>query len=122
MIRDFTYIDDIVSGVVRVLDTPPSGNADWDALQPDPASSPAPYRLYNIGNQQPVPLMDFVQAIETSLGKKAIIDFQDMQPGDVPATFADVSDLARELQYKPNTSIEYGIQQFIDWYRAYYHA
>lgn len=122
MIRDFTYIDDIVEGVVRVLDHPPAGNAEWSGLKPDPSSSRAPYKVYNIGNQNPVRLMDFVHAIEAALGRKAVIDFQPIQPGDVPATYADVSDLVKDMHYKPQTSIQEGIQHFIHWYQQYFHA
>ena len=120
MVRDFTYIDDIVEGVVRVIDHPPQGNAGWDASQPDPASSPAPYKVYNIGNQNPVKLMDFITAIEAKLGKTAEKIMLPMQPGDVPATTADVSDLAGDLGYQPATSVAYGIRKFLEWYRAYY--
>lgn len=121
MIRDFTYIDDIVEGVVRVLDHPPKGNTEWSGLQPDPSSSRAPYKVYNIGNQNPVRLMDFVHAIEEALERKAVIDFQPIQPGDVPATYADVSDLVKDMNYKPQTSVQEGIRSFIQWYRHYYH-
>ncbi len=120
MMRDFTYIDDIVEGVIRVIDHPPTGNPNWDSRAPDPASSPAPYKLYNIGNQNPVPLMDFIRAIEEGLGKKAILDLQPMQPGDVPATWADVSDLASELNYHPQTPVKEGIARFLEWYLDYY--
>lgn len=120
MIRDFTYIDDIVEGVVRVIDHAPTGNPHWSGQQPDPASSPAPWRVYNIGNQNPVPLMDFIQAIEDALGREAVKEFMDIQPGDVPATFADVSDLARDLGYKPSTPVREGIRRFVDWYRDYF--
>jgi len=119
MIRDFTYIDDIVEGVVRVLDHPPVGNAAWSGLKPDPSSSRAPYKVYNIGNQNPVRLMDFVQAIEAALGRKAVIDFQPIQPGDVPATYADVSDLVKDLGYKPETTVQEGIARFMEWYLNY---
>lgn len=120
MIRDFTYIDDIVEGVVRVLDHPPAGNAEWSGLKPDPSSSRAPYKVYNIGNQNPVRLMDFVHAIEAALGRKAVIDFQPIQPGDVPATYADVSDLVKDLGYKPETTVPQGIARFMEWYLAYF--
>jgi UDP-glucuronate 4-epimerase len=120
MIRDFTYVDDIVEGVVRVIDHPPTGNASWSGLSPDPASSPAPWRVYNIGNQNPVPLMDFIRAIEEALGKEARKEFMDIQPGDVPATFADVSDLASDLGYRPATPIREGIRRFVEWYRDYF--
>ncbi len=122
MIRDFTYIDDITEGVVRVIDHPPGGNPLWDGLYPDPAGSRAPYKIYNIGNQNPVRLMDFIEAIEAALGKKAIIDLQPIQPGDVPATYADVSDLMRDLDYKPDTPVKTGIGKFVEWYKAYYPA
>jgi UDP-glucuronate 4-epimerase len=120
MVRDFTYIDDIVEGVIRVIDHPPAGDALWDGLQPDPSSSPAPYKVYNIGNQNPVRLLDFIAAIEQALGKTAQMDFQPIQPGDVPATSADVSDLVRDLGYKPETPVEEGIIRFIAWYLEYY--
>lgn len=122
MIRDFTYIDDIVEGVVRVIDHPPTGNPRWSGQQPDPASSPAPWRVYNIGNQNPVPLMDFIQAIEEALGREAIKEFMDIQPGDVPATFADVSDLVQDLDYRPATPVREGIKRFVTWYRDYFKA
>jgi UDP-glucuronate 4-epimerase len=120
MQRDFTYIDDIVEGVVRVLDRPASPNPSWDADEPDPASSTAPYRLYNIGNNQPVELMRFIAAIEEALGRKAVLNRLPMQPGDVPKTFADVDDLAADVGFAPNTPIEEGIARFVEWYRAYY--
>ena len=120
MIRDFTYIDDIVEGIIRVMDQTAEPNKDWTGKEPDPATSSSPYRLYNIGNQQPVQLMDFVRAIEETLGKKAIIQFEPMQKGDVRATHADVSALIREVGYQPKTTIKEGIANFIDWYRAYY--
>ena len=117
MIRDFTYIDDIIEGVVRVLDNPAAPNPNWSGQQPDPASSYAPYRVYNIGNNNPVKLMDFIEAIEKALGKKAIKNMMEMQPGDVPSTCADVSALQNDLGFKPDTSVEEGIQKFVDWYR-----
>ena len=120
MMRDFTYIDDIVEGVVRVLDRPPKGNADWSGLTPDPATSPAPYRIYNIGNSSPVKLLDFISAIESAVGKKAITNLLPIQPGDVPATYADVSDLIRDTGYAPGTPVEKGIARFVAWYREYY--
>lgn len=120
MIRDFTYIDDIIEGVVRVLDNPAAPNPAWDGQQPDPATSYAPYRVYNIGNNNPVKLMDFIEAIEKALGKKAIKNMMEMQPGDVPSTCADVSALQNDLGFKPDTSVEEGIQKFVDWYREYY--
>jgi UDP-glucuronate 4-epimerase len=98
----------------------PEANPDWSSDRPDPSSSCAPYRLYNIGNNQPVALMDFVKAIETALGKKAQIEYLPLQPGDVPATYADVSDLMADTGFKPSTPVPRGIQQFVDWYLAYY--
>lgn len=120
MIRDFTYVDDIIEGVVRVLDNTATPDPNWDAKDPDPASSYAPYRVYNIGNNKPVKLMDFIQAIEKAVGKEATKEMMDMQPGDVPSTCADVSALEKDVGFKPNTSVEHGIQQFVDWYRKYY--
>ncbi len=120
MLRDFTYVDDIVEGVVRVIDHPPAGNRAWTGMAPDPGSSRAPYKIYNIGNQNPVKLMDFITAIEDTLGKTAEKIMLPMQPGDVPATTADVSDLVEDLGYRPNTSVQEGIEQFIAWYLDYY--
>ncbi|MEX1315454.1 MAG: NAD-dependent epimerase [Desulfotignum sp.] len=120
MQRDFTYIDDIVEGVIRVINRIPQANPDWSSDRPDPSSSCVPYRLYNIGNNQPVALMDFIAAIETALGKKAVIEYLPLQPGDVPATYADVSDLIADTGFKPSTPVPEGIQKFVDWYREYY--
>jgi len=120
MKRDFTYVDDIVQGVVRVLDQPPQGNANWDAQQPDPASSPAPYKIYNIGNNAPVPLMEFIEAIEEALGRKAEKELLPMQPGDVQTTYADVQDLIDEMGYRPATPVKKGIAAFVKWYKHYY--
>lgn len=120
MRRDFTYIDDIVEGIVRVLDTPPEGNKEWTGKAPDPASSKGPYKVYNIGNSSPVNLMDFILEIEKQLGKEAKKDFLPMQDGDVPATWADVRELSENLGYKPNTPVETGVKQFVEWYREYY--
>jgi len=120
MIRDFTYIDDIVEGIVRVIDNPPAGNPDWSGLQPDPATSRAPYKLYNIGNQNPVSLLDFIRAIEDKLGRRAVMELLPMQPGDVAATSADVSDLANDLGYHPATPVKTGIDRFLEWYLEYY--
>lgn len=120
MVRDFTYIADIVEGVVRVIDNPPAGNPSWDATHPDPSTSTAPYKVYNIGNNNPVRLMDFIEAIEEALGKKAEKQLLPMQPGDVASTCADVEDLVRDLHYKPDTKVSEGIKNFIEWYRAYY--
>ncbi len=120
MSRDFTYVDDIVEGVVRIIDHPPKGNNDWDAGKPNPASSKAPYKVYNIGNNQPVKLMDFIHVIEEAIGKEAIKEYFPMQKGDVERTYADIEDLIDNLGYKPNTSIEKGIGDFVAWYKAYY--
>ncbi|OEU78633.1 MAG: capsular biosynthesis protein CpsI [Desulfobacterales bacterium S5133MH4] len=120
MERDFTYIEDIVEGVVRVMDHLPLANSHWTGKAPDPGSSPAPYRLFNIGNNNAVKLMDFIGAIEAALGKKAEKVFLPMQPGDVRATFADVEDLGEAVGFKPNTPLSEGIVQFIDWYVSYY--
>jgi UDP-glucuronate 4-epimerase len=120
MQRDFTYIDDIVEGVVRVLDRPPAPDAEWSGDAPDPGTSAAPYRLYNIGNHQPVELLQFIAAIEAALGRTAEKRFLPMQPGDVPATWADIDDLAQDCGFKPSTTIEEGIRHFVAWYREYY--
>ena len=120
MRRDFTYIDDIIEGVVRVMSRIPSGSPEWTGNNPDPASSFAPYRLFNIGNNQPVELMDFIAALEEHLGRKAQMRLLPMQPGDVPETYADVSDLMAEVGFKPSTSIREGIGRFVAWYREYY--
>ena len=118
--RDFTYIDDIVEGVVNVMERIPSGNSQWNSDRPDPGTSKVAYRLYNIGNNQPVSLMEFIETIENVLGKKAKKEFLPMQPGDVPSTFADVNDLESDIGFKPNTPIRQGIEKFIKWYIDYY--
>jgi UDP-glucuronate 4-epimerase len=120
MIRDFTYIDDIVEGITRVIDNRPQGNKDWTGLEPDPSSSKAPYKIYNIGNNNPVKLLNFIEEIENKLNRTADKIFLPMQDGDVPATMADVEDLKDELDYKPSTSVKTGISNFIDWYLNYY--
>jgi UDP-glucuronate 4-epimerase len=120
MARDFTYIDDIVEGVVRVLDRPATADPDWSAAAPDPGSSCAPYRVFNIGNNQPVRLLDFIEAIETALGREAVKDFQPMQPGDVSTTFADIDALGAWAGYRPATPLAEGLAQFAAWYRDYY--
>jgi len=117
--RDFTYIDDIVEGVIRILDRPASPYENWDGNNPDPASSSAPYRIYNIGNNNPVDLMDYIKALENSLGKKAKKELLPIQPGDVPDTYADVDDLVKEFGYKPSMSIEQGVKNFTLWYKKY---
>lgn len=120
MRRDFTYIDDIVEGVVRTLDRIPRGSSDWSGDHPDPGTSRAPYRVYNIGNNQPVELMEFVGAIEEALGREAEKRLMPMQPGDVPATWADVDDLMRDTGFRPATPIREGVRRFVAWYREYY--
>lgn len=120
MERDFTFIDDIVEGVVRVIDKVPSGDFEWQSDSPDPATSYCPYRVYNIGNNNKERLMRYIQVLEECLGKKADKNFMPLQPGDVPATYADVDDLVKDFDYKPNTSIEEGIGRFVNWYREYY--
>lgn len=120
MQRDFTYVDDIVTGVVKVLDNPSGGNPDWSSKAPDPSSSVSPYKIYNIGNNSPVKLMDFIEAIENSLGKKAVKNFLPMQQGDVPATWADVSDLVRDLGYAPSVDVREGVKRFVEWYKSYF--
>ena len=118
--RDFTYVNDIVRGVVSVNDIPASPNSIWDSDNPDPSSSKAPYRLLNIGNNNPVKLLDYISAIESELGIEAIKEFLPIQPGDVPDTFADVSQLEEVVGYKPTTSVKEGVKAFVEWYRAYY--
>jgi UDP-glucuronate 4-epimerase len=118
--RDFTYIDDIVEGVIRVLDRIPEPNPDWSGDAPDSATSSAPYRLYNIGNNQPVELMYYIEVLEKCLGKKAEMNLLPLQPGDVPATYANVDDLVRDVGYKPDMSVEQGIANFVAWYRDYH--
>ena len=120
MQRDFTYIDDIIEGVVRALDRPPAGNSAWDGKHPDPSSSRAPYKIYNIGNNSPVKLLDFIEAIEEAVGKKAIKNFLPLQAGDVPATWADVTDLIEDIGYRPSTPVREGIKKFVAWYRQFY--
>ena len=117
--RDFTYIDDIVEGVVRVLDKPAESNPNWSGEAPDPGSSLAPWRVYNIGNNSPVELMDYISAIEDSLGITVEKELLPLQPGDVPDTFADVDDLVRDFDYKPSINVKEGVEKFIDWYKQY---
>jgi len=118
--RDFTFIDDIVEGVIRVLDKPAQPNPSWNSEQPDPGSSNAPWRIYNIGNNKPVELMDYIRAIEAGLGAKAELNLLPLQPGDVPDTYADVSDLVREFDYQPKTSVQEGVGVFVEWYKVYH--
>ena len=120
MIRDFTYVDDIVEGVVRVMDRPAEPDPAWNSAAPDPARSRAPYRIYNIGNNKPVQLMRYIEVLERALGKKAQIEMLPMQPGDVPATTADVSALESDIGYRPKTTVEEGVPRFVEWYRRYY--
>ncbi|MDE3224259.1 MAG: NAD-dependent epimerase [Nitrospirota bacterium] len=120
MQRDFTYIDDVVEGILRVLDRPARPNQDWSGDAPDPSTSAAPYRLYNIGHHHPVELWRFIEVLEDALGKNAEKVLLPLQPGDVPATYADVDDLIRDVGFKPDTPIEVGIRRFVDWYRSYY--
>lgn len=120
MRRDFTYIDDIVEGVLRTLDRVPEPDPAWSGDRPDPATSRAPYRVYNIGNHRPVDLLHFIAVIEDALGTKAKVNLLPMQPGDVPETCADVEDLRRDVGFEPNTPIEVGVRRFVEWYRSYY--
>ena len=120
MLRDFTYVDDIVEGVVRTLDRIPKAGRYWDAAHPDPGSSSGPYKIYNIGNSSPVELTRFIELLERELGCPAIRNSLPMQPGDVPVTFADVDDLVADVGFAPSTPLEHGIAKFVDWYRSYY--
>ena len=120
--RDFTYIDDIVEGVIRTMDHTAEANPDWDAGKPDPGTSNVPYRLYNIGNQQPIELMRYIEVIEDCVGKKAEKNLLPLQPGDVPDTFADTEDLMQDVGYQPSTPIEVGVRRFVDWYLEYYRS
>ena len=118
--RDFTYIDDIVEGLIKTLDNPAKSNSNWDSFSPDPATSKAPWRIYNIGNNKPVKLMDYIYALEKALGKKAKLNFLPLQPGDVPDTFASVENLNNRFDYKPTTSVVDGVNNFVKWYKDYY--
>ena len=120
MQRDFTYIDDIVEGVVRVIDKIPTSDITWKGTKPNPSTSVAPYKIFNIGNSNPVKLMDFIDAIEKSLGLKAKKNFLPLQPGDVPSTWADVEDLWANVSFKPSTTVQQGISNFVRWYKDYY--
>jgi UDP-glucuronate 4-epimerase len=120
MLRDFTYVDDIVEGITRVIDNPAKSNQAWSGKNPDPSSSSAPYKVYNIGNNNPVKLMDFIQAIENTLGKTIEKEMLPLQAGDVPATFANVDDLVSELDYQPATPVQQGIDNFVAWYREFF--
>ena len=118
--RDLTYIDDIVEGIIKTLDNPATSNLEWNSNQPDPATSKAPWRIYNIGNNKPVQLMDYINALEKTLGKKAKINFLSLQRGDLPDTHADVDNLMKKFNYKPSTSIINGVSKFVKWYKDYY--
>jgi UDP-glucuronate 4-epimerase len=120
MQRDFTYVDDIVDGVIRTLDHPATANAAWSGEKPDPGTSSAPARIYNIGNHRPVELLHFIEVLEKALGKKAEKRLLPLQPGDVPATYADIDDLTTDVGFKPTTPIEMGIPRFVEWYRGFY--
>jgi len=120
MIRDFTYIDDVVEAVIRVLDRPAAPDPGFDPKNPTPSTSRAPYRVYNIGNNNPVNLMRYIEVLEKCLGKKAKLELLPLQPGDVPATVADVSHLQEAIDFRPTTSVEVGVQRFVEWYRGYY--
>ena len=118
--RDFTYIDDIVDGIIKTLDNPASSNPKWNSNLPDPANSIAPWCVYNIGNNKPVELMDYIKALEEALGKKAKINFLPLQPGDVPDTYADANNLKEKFNYKPSTTVTEGVTKFVEWYKKYY--
>jgi UDP-glucuronate 4-epimerase len=118
--RDFTYIDDIVEGVIRTIDKPATSNPQWSGESPDSGTSKAPWRVYNIGNNSPVELLDYISALEKAIGLEADKDFLPLQPGDVPDTFADINDLIKDFDYKPTMSVEEGVKNFVDWYQTYY--
>lgn len=118
--RDFTYIDDIIEGVIRVLDQPAQSYSGWSSENPDPGTSNAPWRLYNIGSNRPVNLMEYIAALENALGKEANKEFLPIQPGDLPDTWADVDDLVQQFEYQPKTAVEDGIASFVSWFKAYY--
>ena len=120
--RDFTYIDDIVEGIINVLNKPAESNENWDGDNPDSGSSRAPWRVYNIGNNSPIELLDYIEAIEHSLKIKAEKEFLPLQPGDVPDTYADIEDLVKEFNFKPKTSMKQGVKNFIDWYKEYHNS
>jgi UDP-glucuronate 4-epimerase len=120
MQRDFTYIDDIIEGVVRIIDNPATPNPEWNSASPDPGTSSAPYRIYNIGNNQPVRLMEYIEAVENALGRTIEKNFMPIQPGDVPSTWANVDDLIERFDYKPSTSVQEGVSRFIAWYREFF--
>lgn len=119
MVRDFTFIDDIVTGIVKIIDKPAKRNEEWNGMFPDSATSSAPYRIYNIGNSQPIELMEYIEAVESALGKKAVKELMPLQAGDVVKTNSDVSDLVSDFDYKPNTPVAVGVKRFVDWYLKY---
>jgi UDP-glucuronate 4-epimerase len=119
-LRDFTYIDDIVEGVFRVLNQPAKSNINWSSAEPDPGTSNVPWRVYNIGNNSPVKLMDYIEAIENELDIKADKELLPLQPGDVPNTYANVDDLVRDFNYKPSQKLQEGVKNFVSWYKNYY--
>jgi UDP-glucuronate 4-epimerase len=118
--RDFTFVEDIANGVVAAMDHNAQPNAHWDGFNPDPATSKVPWRVYNIGNNQPVKLMRYIEVLEECLGKKAELNLLPLQPGDVPDTYASVDNLVKDVGYKPATPVEEGVRRFVEWYRAYY--
>lgn len=120
MMRDLTYIDDIVEGIVRLIPAAPNGDSDWDAEHPDPSTSYAPYRVHNIGNNQPVALMEFIETLEKHLGMEARKEYLPMQPRDVQATYANIDSLQKAVGFKPVTSLDEGIGKFVEWYKEYY--
>lgn len=120
MQRDFTYINDIVAGIVKVIDAAPQANTEWDKEKADPATSSAPYRIYNIGNQNPVSLMEYIEAFEAAAGKEAVKEFLPMQPGDVQQTYSDMSDMIRDFDYLPKVSVKEGVEKFMQWFKEYY--
>lgn len=120
MQRDFTYIDDIVAGIVKVIDAAPQANPEWDKEKADPATSSAPYRIYNIGNQNPVSLMEYIEAFEAAAGKEAVKEFLPMQPGDVQQTYSDMSDMIRDFDYLPKVTVQDGVSRFMQWFKEYY--
>ena len=122
MMRDFTYVDDIVEGIYRTTKHIPKSNTTWSGEHPDPSYSSAPYKVYNIGNNSPVKLMDFITAIENELGTEIKKNMLPLQAGDVPKTFANIEDLIRDVDYKPETTVEEGIKQFLNWYKEYYNG
>jgi UDP-glucuronate 4-epimerase len=120
MKRDFTYVDDIVEGIIRLIPQPPAANANWDRVAADPSSSFAPYKIYNIGNNNPIKLLDMIEILEKAIGKTAIKDFKPMQAGDVPSTYADITDLENDVGFRPTTELSAGIQKFVTWYKDFY--